>query len=1105
MTTPSKWLSALFGSSTKDNRMDSVEPGTDCTSTVSDNASPSLIGTKAPQRRLSFSGGNIPVMETRNKSPWRSQAIKNNHVTSTVNFEKGGNSKLSSSRNTNRGRGNISTQSSIKIVPFQRKKNRKNKYRPGASLGLHHDYKRKNRGTGKNGTDVSISLKKASPFEPSNQMIRADNNFRKMVSCKKGSRLLPQGQQGTNGRLPEQQQENINGKRELTTKNQSTVETVPKKRKVGFSAESNESMSDTTQPRSIKRKGTPFKSMNREKTSDDEVIPISIQRGFVKAKRLPSNTTLNKVCYGEEKETFTVLPNTMDDTTENLSTWGISHERETSKGHLAGDIIASPYLMLKPPVSLSNTPTHISMPPSLPFKQAPLAARKDKTVHYEDDDSDTLQDTKRSRSDTWTCGACGLENADDESRCQKEINGIKCDTGRPGKEALSWGSCFGEVLRKQREGIKCNSCGLYNVETALKCISCDATLEGSASNGISESIATVSTTKKVEAKGTIGAGGFSFGGVDGGSANPSTISSTGFTFGGESKETVAPVSISKSDAVRGFKINGTNATPSSSAISFQFGDSTRTASDETSPTSSVSKAGGFKFSGTTTPSLSSSNSLKVKSSPPVFAFGSGSSSSAILSTPAPVTANFTSSSLTDSTNVKGNNTAILLGKFSAPKATNSTTAPPTFNFGQNNVSSTPVPTKNIFKSGENDKSKEVPASNIDAENKAGHNVFSNGSKTAVFSLVSNTENSDQATVSSTTTDTDQLNQSSSLFNNSTAISSSFSAATPGFNTSVPLFGNVTSKEMNDTGSKKKSRGIDNTTTASSQLPISFGTTSSSATSGMFGNKVSTNPTLSGEVSISASTTKPFVFGAQSSAPSKQVSETTPITFGNTSNSQHAANSSSFGSTPVDPFKSIPAPGPTFGSTPSSQVTFGSTSAPAAPTPSFGSVPFGTSAGNTQTSNAFGSTPGPAPAPAPVFGNPATVSAPGIQQQSFGNGFGSTPAASAQPFGNNNSSGFNTVTTFGTTPAAPFGSTMQASTTNSFDSAITQPSNSIGFGGGFGSTTPNAQPISSSMSNGAPFTAQAQTSSFSLGTGGTSGTRGRSTGRTRRIVKARRPK
>ena len=1094
---------------------------------------------------VSFGASPLPLQQLqkdttrpvarRSATPWKSERGNN-----SVQFDMGI-SKPKPSRDKSRRHGINYTMSKSIIAPVNRRtRPGGNKYKPSISFGIG---RRRNRGG--NDIDVSAALKNVrSAIEPSNQKIQADNNYRNNVVCRPGSRLLDQ--QRSNGRLPDEQQhrENTNGKREIVNDDQyqSTTEVARKKRRVGFNnEESNDStpienlVSTSTPSRTSnkhKRKATPYKSEASNGNFDDDdddddddegmigaskSIPTIASRDRVKAKRPASKTASKKYDSDDndedKEEDFTIMPASKDDLVGDYKNWSTSDEREKLGEPIVGDFTAPDCFMLKPPVSLADTPRYNPIPSLPQFRQLPLAERTDRTVPDEDDDCDDQQDTKRSKIETWKCDDCGFANADDETYCQfvtveankqKNQREKRCLCGRSGKEPLGWGNTtFGATIKQQQDRIKCKSCGVFNEKSRSKCASCEVNIPtgGTGStNGTSTATATGSAAanSQVETAGSIGTQGFSFGPSSGGSTTTTTgaISSSGFSFGGSTAAVAAPSSNDTGGAISlsGFSFAAsTTAAPAPGAISstgFSFSGSTAptpapAVASSTTPSTTITSAGGFSFGSATIVPPSSATPVASTGG---FQFG------AATTVPAPVPASTTAPS-------------------SSPPA--SSVPAPVFNFGSSSTSAPPTT---------------APPSSTEPNT----TVQSNGAAT--------------------------------LFGNFAASSSSAAstvpAATTDFNTTVPSLGSVTT-EGNDGSSKKKRRGRDDT-------PTSFGTTSSSASSsnplldngnnssstqavpGMFGNLTSATPSFQGGATTSAPASQPFVFGKPSTDSSNQnetsssaapVPAPVPIAFGNTLDNNStvpapapsfpppASESGLFGSTPASSapinFGSTPAAGPTFGSTgpapATTSIQFGSTPAPA-PNPSFGSaVPFGSTT-PAQSSTTFGSTPAPAQQP---FANSTPV--PG---QQFGSGFGSTPApAPAQPFGNNNASGgFNTSTTFGIAQPSgvsaplPFGGTAPTPGMGGFGGGPSQTPGMGGFGGGGTTLTPTpggfggggfgqqAPPQQQAQAGGfghttpnAPPNAQAG-GQFSLGTGGNTSNRGRTPATSRRrIVKARRPR
>jgi len=415
-------------------------------------------------------------------------------------------SKPTPSKDTTRSRhGNNYTASTSTIAPVSRRTRRgRNKYKPSISFGIG---KRRNRGA--TDIDVSEALKNVrSAIEPSNQKIQADNNYRNIIVCRSGSRLLDQ--QRSNGRLPDEQQqhrENNNGKREIVNDDQyqSTTEVARKKRRVGFNEESNdgsmpiENLVSTSTPSRTsnkhKRKATPYKSgANKGNFDDDDdddgdhdeemngaskPIPTIASRDLVKAKRPASKSASKKSDSDDDdddedkEEDFTIMPDMKDILFGEYKNWSTSDEREKLGEPIVGDFTAPDCFMLKPPVSLADTPRYILIPRLSQFRQMPLADRTDRTVLDEDDDI----------QETWKCDAGGFANADDETHCQfvkvepneqKNQMEEKCTGGRKVNKPLGWGNTkFSASIKQQQDRIKCTSCGVFNEKSSLKCASCE--------------------------------------------------------------------------------------------------------------------------------------------------------------------------------------------------------------------------------------------------------------------------------------------------------------------------------------------------------------------------------------------------------------------------------------------------------------------------------------------------------------------------------------------------------------------------------------------------------------------------------------------------------
>jgi hypothetical protein len=215
------------------------------------------------------------------------------------------------------------------------------------------------------------------------------------------------------------------------------------------------------------------------RTSNKHMVEISSRR-IVKARRPTSESASKKSDSDDDddddedkEEDFTIMPEMKDNFFGEYKNWSTSDEREAFGETIVGDYTAPDCFMLKPPVSLADTPRYILIPRLSQFRQMPLADRTDRTVLDEDDDI----------QETWKCDACGFANADDETHCQfvkvepneqKNQMEEKCTGGRKVNKPLGWGNTkFSASIKQQQDRIKCTSCGVFNEKSSLKCASCE--------------------------------------------------------------------------------------------------------------------------------------------------------------------------------------------------------------------------------------------------------------------------------------------------------------------------------------------------------------------------------------------------------------------------------------------------------------------------------------------------------------------------------------------------------------------------------------------------------------------------------------------------------
>jgi hypothetical protein len=221
------------------------------------------------------------------------------------------------------------------------------------------------------------------------------------------------------------------------------------------------------------------KTSTPSRTSNKHMGEISSRR-IVKAKRPASESASKKSDSDDDddddedkEEDFTIMPEMKDNFFGEYKNWSTSDEREAFGETIVGDYTAPDCFMLKPPVSLADTPRYILIPRLSQFRQMPLADRTDRTVLDEDDDI----------QETWKCDAGGFANADDETHCQfvkvepneqKNQMEEKYTGGRKVNKPLGWGNTkFSASIKQQQDRIKCTSCGVFNEKSSLKCASCE--------------------------------------------------------------------------------------------------------------------------------------------------------------------------------------------------------------------------------------------------------------------------------------------------------------------------------------------------------------------------------------------------------------------------------------------------------------------------------------------------------------------------------------------------------------------------------------------------------------------------------------------------------
>jgi len=1082
------------------------------------------------QQHSASGGGTQTSTAVPSKSPWKASSMG---AANGVSFSVGNLKPGSSRAGTTRGNGSKYTApTSTWVVPADRSKVRhRNKYKTSGVFAVRRNNGRRNTPIDKAQMNVLL-LNARSEIEAPSQKIESDRNFRNAFTnrtCRPGARLHPSDKGRLNGRLPNQQQPDnantrflSNGKRDIELDDgQTTIEAAStrKKRRVNFGCEENnvtmpiEYLVSTpvkaVESRPSKRKATPYKTIihtnddiDDDNNEEDQKIAPASTRKLLKVKRSPSSKKSDPKSGAsnvERPEDFPVISGT--NVVTDFSSWSTPEERESSTPIKSNMIISDNFMDNYPPTAAAIISNF--MPQGRPqFQQHPLfkGEKKDRAV-LDDDYDETRSDKKRFKAETWKCEECGGDNEDDETHCQlmvdKDGEKKRCLEGRSCKVKLGWGDRF-ESLTEGK--VKCENCKVWNKKSETDCVSCQAPLpcqKGSTSkNSHNSALTSIAKASELPALGgSIGSQGFSFGG----GATTGKKSSTGFSFGNSAVAgtSAAPSSSTSSSTITtgGFKF-GASAASSSTATNggFQFGPTAKVKS----PSVTTTSAGGFQFGSPAKPKSPSVTSTAVRAS------SSPSPNAGVTAAPTPLTGT--------------NSGAQLFGNFAASSTPgSSSTQAPKFSFGTKKDINPISEQVSTTESAQESKS-------VDGDNKSGVGFPSvttkdndGSSSVAMPSLESvATEGSKKKRRSGDDSNTASSSQPKMSFGSkpsteAPAASLLSGGAPTSASTSVGAPAPFVFGMPSTNSTTEDSSSIDASGFGSSTVPSSFGNTSNTSLTASGTLTAAPAPNFGSTPAPAA----PLSFGSTPAAHTPAA----PLAFGSTPAAHTPAAHVAFGSTPAAPpsaapfsFGSTPAPAPapaapfSFGSTlapapaalafgsaapaPAAPVPFGTTPAPG-PTSGFGSTPipsnamtFG-SATPAQSSTTFGSTPAVVPgqfgAPAPMpFGSSAPAPAP----ISFG-----TPAALPQPFGNNNATTFNnTATTFGTAQptagAAPmtFGGT----------APLAQNPAPSGFGGGgFGQQTTQQQ---------APAPPNA---GFSLGSGG-GAPRGRTPGRGRRMIRARRP-
>eukprot|EP00581_Thalassiosira_minuscula_P008452 CAMPEP_0183707980 /NCGR_PEP_ID=MMETSP0737-20130205/4383_1 /TAXON_ID=385413 /ORGANISM="Thalassiosira miniscula, Strain CCMP1093" /LENGTH=1413 /DNA_ID=CAMNT_0025935751 /DNA_START=74 /DNA_END=4315 /DNA_ORIENTATION=- len=661
----------------------------------------------------------------------------------------------------------------------------------------------------------------------------------------------------------------------------------------------------------------------------------------------------------------------------------------------------------------------------------------------------------------------------------------------PAPAASGWGNLF-----KSKPGEwKCDVCMTKNPKEAGKCLACEAPKAGSEDNGAAASSSSSGSGANGEKKGSIGTGGFSFGGATSSSTAPApaaspsgggaSIGSGGFSFGG------AATTPAKSKRTRddGNGVGGGKDKATIGAGGFTFGGASPSASAPSASGGGASSfgSGGFSFgaggSGTTsTPANTPAKpkrgrdddaSSKSPTAPSGGGFTFGAAAAPAPATKANSSAGFTFGASASASGDEKKEDSVSAATVTAAASTSGFSfgatekkkgggaSIPGFSFGAPPPAATPASAKKdessaaepsskkaMFTFGKGTPSLPVPAGNgANTPAPVGASSFSFGSSTPAAPTAGK---NDGASASS----------SKSLFpfgGGTTPAKPAESAPTPA--AAAPMFGAPTF-----------------------QAPAPAATTDN---------------TMNGAPAPSASSGNPaFAFGsAPAAAPKPAEAAPTPAASFGFGASAPATSGSTFqfgaaaGATSTTPATAKPpASGPGFAFGAAAGV-----STPAAPSSGFGATPAPAAGGFS-----FGSASQPPAAAAPT--TPGTFAFGGSPTPAPTTGFGATPAPAAGGFG------FGNASTQPAAPAAPtpgaafaFGSSAAAAPnpTPGFAPAAT-PTPTPGFGGnaGFGAT-PSAM-------GGATPGAAAGGGAFSIGTGGPKRTPGGKAPGTRRILKARRP-
>ena len=420
---------------------------------------------------------------------------------------------------------------------------RKKSYRHRPSIVLSQSSRRKT----VDQESVSQALQKSSRriFEPSSQQTKALKNYN--TSFKPGKRML--GSQQRASRLPSAEEEE---KGEQNEKTETPVEMpeAKRRRKVMFDNEAEEKPIQqnslgfqTPLAKHMPTKETPFK-LPAADTPQTKTPPSSDQK-------IPPKPVVDRLV----KPPYT---NFGDD---------LEYLGEPADGNIKATFKFSYFPNVGNAKNSTERPLYFVPPPPTPEKM-------DEEKADSDDKEEATQPTKKTKPNTYSCSNCGAENDAAAGEC------VKCG------EKRGWGNTFKKFFENKW---KCKICSCQNEESVEECQSCDGLRHGavSSSSTTTKSTSTTEGAKAPATSGSIGAGGFSFGGTTSGTGASSDTKPTS-NFGAP-----APAaSSSSSGGGAGFTFGGPTPAPAASTGGFPFGGPVPAPAPAT-----TSGSGGFSFSG----------------------------------------------------------------------------------------------------------------------------------------------------------------------------------------------------------------------------------------------------------------------------------------------------------------------------------------------------------------------------------------------------------------------------------------------------------------------------------------------------------------------------